>query len=104
MPASRITLLLILALLLAAPLWAKEKSAAPEVFDSSGCRGCHLLNGHGGSFGPTLDKIGPRKSREQLIQLLRNPREANPNARMPGYDHLSPAELELIADFLGRQR
>lgn len=87
-------------LVLLAGLSAAAAAAPPEIVLSSGCRGCHRLDGRGGTFAPTLDRIGSRFTAEQLASRLRNPRHAG-DAKMPAYDHLSEAEIAEIARYLG---
>lgn len=96
--------LLVLLLLLPLPSGAAAREEPPEVFLSSGCRGCHFFAGVGGVFSPSLDKVGNRLSRERIAQTIRNHRAIDPQALMPSFDHLSDAEIATIADFLSRAR
>ena len=41
---------------------APELARGQQVFEDSGCRGCHKLGGVGGTIGPELDKVGARRS------------------------------------------
>ena len=76
-------------------------SPGAAVFQSKGCMNCHSLHGVGGKFGPELDTIGSRLSAEQIEHYIKNPKAANPNARMPAQGELSDREREEVAKFLG---
>ena len=58
---------------------AADNPAAPELaqgeqlFENSGCRGCHKLGGTGGIIGPELDKVGARRSPEWLKKAFHRP-------------------------------
>ena len=70
------------------------------VFQTRGCMNCHSFHGTGGTFGPALDTIGRKLSREQIEQYVRNPKAVNPKALMPAQTTLSEKELEEVAGFL----
>ena len=75
-------------------------SPGAAVFQSRGCMNCHSLHGTGGTFGPALDTIGRKLSKEQVEHYVRNPKAANPKALMPAQKDLSDKELEEVAGFL----
>ncbi|MCA0849853.1 cytochrome c oxidase subunit II [Salipiger thiooxidans] len=101
-----------------------EKQAAPAalptsaealrglaVFNAEGCGGCHAVRGTeaAGTVGPDLTHLGGRVTlaagilpmeRDALIRWIRDPGALKPGARMPGYDHLSDAELSALATYL----
>lgn len=96
--------------LLTTPLWggtlersAPERVSVPILLDAGGCRGCHRIEGRGGSQGPDLTGVGQRFSRERLRLQLLQPARLDTATTMPAYDHLVPAEIELLLDFLARQ-
>ena len=62
------------------PLAPREDQ--PKIFNQM-CVACHSLAGQGGAVGPKLDGIGNRKSKEELITWLTDPKKVNPNALMP---------------------
>jgi mono/diheme cytochrome c family protein len=68
---------------------ASDNPAAPElargqqVFEESGCRGCHKLNGVGGVLGPELEKVGARRSPEWLKKHFDAPASVTPGSAMP---------------------
>jgi nitric oxide reductase subunit C len=75
-------------------------SPGAAVFQTRGCMNCHSLHGTGGSFGPALDTIGKKMSREQIEHYIRNPKAVNPKAMMPAQTTLSEKEFEEVAGFL----
>lgn len=79
---------------------ASERVSAPLLVDAGGCRGCHRIAGSGGTVGPDLAGVGRRLSRERLRQQLLAPRRLDAASPMPAYDHLAPAEIELLLNFL----
>lgn len=79
-----------------------ERVSAPLLIDAAGCRGCHRIEGRGGSLGPDLAGVGRRLGRERLRSQLLEPRSLDPGTPMPAYDHLSTAEIELLLDLLVR--
>jgi cbb3-type cytochrome oxidase cytochrome c subunit len=84
---------------------AADNPAAPElargeqVFEGSGCRGCHKLDGVGGSIGPELDKVGARRSPEWLKKHFLTPAAVTPGSGMPP-QKLSVPDLEAITLFM----
>jgi len=75
-------------------------SPGAAVFQSRGCMNCHSLHGTGGTFGPALDTIGRKLSKEQVEHYIRDPKATNPKALMPPQKDLSDKELEEVAGFL----
>lgn len=75
-------------------------SPGAAVFQTRGCMNCHSLHGAGGTFGPALDTIGRKLSREQIEHYIKDPKAVNPKAMMPPQTALSEKELEEVAGFL----
>ena len=44
-----------------------------EVYEASGCSGCHMVDGHGGDSGPDLSSVGGVRSAGFLHDLLLDP-------------------------------
>lgn len=63
------------------------------------CVSCHGAQGEGG-FGPKLLKIGNRRNKAELMQIMIDPKQAGLNNSMPSFSKLSDAEREEIADWL----
>ena len=84
---------------------AADNPAAPElargqqVFETSGCRGCHKLNSIGGNIGPELDKVGARRSPDWLKKHFLTPAAVTPGSAMPP-QKFSDADLEAIVLFM----
>jgi mono/diheme cytochrome c family protein len=75
-----------------------------DLIHIQGCKGCHSLDGKGGTLGPELDGVGSRLTWEQLKQRLVNPKKQKPPSAMPDYRHLSTSELQLLTDYLTQLR
>ncbi len=82
-----------------------------EIFDGSGCGACHAVRGTDatGKVGPDLTHLGSRTTLaagtlpmtvSALEDWLRDPERLKPGAKMPAYDHLSPADLTSLAVYL----
>ena len=69
------------------------------IFNQS-CRDCHRINEEGGIVGPDLTKVGARRDREFLDQVLRDPSKKYPGATMPPYASLPPEQFKLLLDYL----
>jgi cbb3-type cytochrome oxidase cytochrome c subunit len=82
---------------------AADNPAAPElargqqVFEESGCRGCHKLGGVGGILGPELDRVGARRSPDWLRKHFLSPASVTPLSAMPPQTF---AETDLAAIIL----
>jgi nitric oxide reductase subunit C len=75
-------------------------SPGAAVFQTRGCMNCHSLHGKGGTFGPALDTIGRKLTKEQIEHYVKNPKSVNPKAMMPPQKDLSDKEREAVAGFL----
>lgn len=84
---------------------AADNPAAPElargqqVFEDSGCRGCHKLGGIGGVLGPELDKVGARRSPEWLKKHFLAPASVTAGSAMPP-QKFAETNLEAIVLFM----
>ena len=57
-----------------------------RLFDTHGCRGCHKLNGVGGSIGPDLTAEGAAsRNPEWLERHFLKPNSVSPNSPMPNF-------------------
>jgi cbb3-type cytochrome oxidase cytochrome c subunit len=55
----------------------------------------------GRARGPELSTVGAKRSRDWLIEHVRNPKSHNPQSRMPAYDgKINDNDLQLLADYL----
>lgn len=81
------------------------------VFAAEGCGGCHTIRGTpaAGRMGPDLTHLADRRTlaagvlpmtTNAMIDWLREPAAIKPGVRMPGYGHLSDADLSALAAYL----
>ncbi|MGE0883432.1 MAG: cytochrome c [Blastocatellales bacterium] len=81
--------------------------AGQKLYFEMGCAACHTINKVGGQFGPKLDGIGARRSREFIAAHITNPRvhtetfpgEHEAKAMMPPTG-ATAEQIEQIAAFL----
>jgi mono/diheme cytochrome c family protein len=85
--------------LFGAPAAARELPA-PELAARLGCFACHALQGRGGKLAVPLDGVGASLTPAQLAQVLTQPRQIHPGAKMPSYAYLPEAERQALVDFL----
>ena len=78
--------------------FARDKARA-MLTDKLSCLGCHRLDGTGGRIGPDLTAVGQRLQPDYLLNVVQNPRGANPHSIMPRVP-LTPNMLHLITSFL----
>ena len=63
-----------------------ELAEGRHLFESEGCRGCHKLNGVGGSIGPDLTEEGAsQRSPEWLESHFLKPNAVSPGSAMPNF-------------------
>jgi mono/diheme cytochrome c family protein len=64
-----------------------ELSEGRRLFETHGCRGCHKLNGVGGSLGPDLTEEGAsQRDPEWLARHFLRPNSVSPNSPMPNFN------------------
>ena len=97
-------LLLVAALCAPAPSAAElsqaDEARARRLLNALGCKGCHQVEGDGGSLAPSLDGIGQRMNQEQIITHLKAHRATRQTGFMPSYATTDPAELKNLSAFL----
>ncbi|MFN7995740.1 MAG: c-type cytochrome [Bryobacteraceae bacterium] len=63
-----------------------ELAEGRRLFETHGCRGCHKLNGVGGSVGPDLSEEGAvRRQPQWLEKHFLNPNVVSPSSAMPNF-------------------
>jgi len=73
-----------------------ELSAGRKLFDSHGCRGCHKLDGVGGSIGPDLSHEGStRRDPRWLESHFLDPQSVSPGSAMPNFHFTSEQAKDL---------
>lgn len=75
-------------------------SRGEQIFRNSRCPECHTINGKGGSVGPNLTIVGSRRSRDYIIQQIKNPSSHNPDSNMPSFKNLPAQDVNDLADYL----
>jgi ubiquinol-cytochrome c reductase cytochrome b subunit len=77
-----------------------------QVYEAQNCRGCHVLNGKGGSAGPALDRVARRwkYDTDGMIRHLRSPAAVVPGSTMPPYNHVPEADLRALTAYLFADR
>ena len=82
-----------------------DHSAGAGLFVREKCTECHTIKGKGGAVGPNLTTVGNRRSRDYIVQQIKNPSSHNPNTAMPSFkDRLSEQEINTLADYLSNLR
>jgi cytochrome c oxidase cbb3-type subunit III len=68
-----------------------------EHYDRLGCASCHIINGQGGSLGPSLNEIGRLRGADYLRQALVEPGAMLPRGTLPvparGYSEYLPVRV-----------
>jgi len=62
----------------AMPVVSGNAQRGAALYDSAGCRGCHVVDGAGGILGPELSAIGSRRGGAYLREALVKPAAAHP--------------------------
>jgi mono/diheme cytochrome c family protein len=72
-----------------------------QLFASSGCAGCHTVNGKGGLAGPDLsNEAGKGRTRDWLAAKIHNPKADDPQTIMPAVTTLSERQISNLVDYL----
>lgn len=95
---------------------AVEVEAGPfaegrKVYQGQGCAKCHIIGdqiaggpggGPKGMMRVSLTKVGEKRSREYIIEHVRNAKTHTGKTRMPPYDEkaINDADMQLLADYL----
>lgn len=89
------------AFLLAMTAACETHSRARELLKQERCLECHLLKGKGGAVGPNLTTVGSRRSRDYIVQQIKDPRSHNPHSAMPSFgSRLPEQDINALADYL----
>lgn len=75
-----------------------EVKSPPKVFTAL-CVACHMVGGKGGAVGPSLDDAYARKSREEMLEWLRDPEKIKPDTTMPKLP-LTEDQLTEVVNYL----
>lgn len=91
-----------LGILLSALQGCEMGSRGAQLFWNGQCKECHTIKGKGGSSGQNLTLVGSRRSREFIIEQIKNPKSHNANSDMPSFAHLPEQDINDLADYLSR--
>lgn len=72
-----------------------------ELIQAYGCRGCHRIEGEGGSIGPDLSGLFDRRQEDWVRGQIQSPNKRNPKTIMPIYG-ISDSEVTAIIETLRR--
>jgi cytochrome c553 len=75
-------------------------SRGKQIFQREKCVDCHTIKGTGGAVGPNLTYVGNKRSREYIIQQIKDPKSHNNNTAMPSFKDLSDQDLKDLVDYL----
>lgn len=78
----------------------QQNSRGAVLFAANRCNECHEINGKGGAVGPNLTRVGTRRSRQYIIDQIRNPSSHNPNTAMPSFSSLPEQDINDLANYL----
>jgi cytochrome c553 len=98
-PAIPLSLVVVLAALVASSVAQEPTDLGKRYFMDSGCYGCHTVGKVGTPIGPDLSRVGSKYSRAYLEQWLRDPSVQRPSAHMPKLE-LSEGQVKALAAFL----
>ncbi len=77
-----------------------ELAEGRRLFETHGCRGCHKLNGVGGSIGPDLTEEGANhRQPEWLKRHFLDPNSVSPNSPMPNF-HFKQEQARALTFFM----
>ena len=73
---------------------------ALELIHVLGCKGCHIINGDGGSLAADLTQIGNKLTAKQIDTQLKAHTSTRTTGFMPSYSSLPKDDLQRISDYL----
>lgn len=77
-----------------------RETEALQLIEALGCRGCHRIQGYGGSIADDLSTIGNRMTTAEIRTQLSTHSPTRTGDFMPAYDSLTPQELDLLSSHL----
>jgi mono/diheme cytochrome c family protein len=92
--------MLVIGFLFIAIAGCNMNSRGEQLFRNGPCKECHTINGEGGSVGSNLTFVGSRRSREYIIEQIKNPKSHNPDSNMPSFSRLPAKDINDLADYL----
>ena len=99
-----VSLLLILPLypsvLIGASAPPPADGSAVQLIESLGCRGCHRIQGYGGSLAGDLTGVGSRMTMTEITEFLSTHPRPDERQLMPSYATLSSEEIDTLSTYL----
>jgi mono/diheme cytochrome c family protein len=92
--------MLLIGYLFTAVTGCEMNSRGAQVYQNNRCKECHTIKGKGGSSGPNLTYVGSKRSREYVIEQIKNPKAHKVNSDMPSFSHLPAQDINDLADYL----
>lgn len=77
-----------------------EDGSATQLIEALGCRGCHRIQGYGGSLARDLTDVGSRMTTSEITSFLAMHRDSGDHQMMPAYATLSSEEIETLSSYL----
>lgn len=74
--------------------------SAVQLIEALGCRGCHRIQGYGGSLAANLTDVGNRLTATEINAVLTSHSATRGGNFMPSYRTLTPAEVEQLSSYL----
>jgi len=82
------------------PASSNDPVEGKRLYDTLGCRACHILGAGGGYYGPPLTEAGTRLKPGWLFKWLKGPQAWRADVRCPNYG-LTDAEALRLTSYLG---
>ena len=79
-----------------------QSSPGARIMQREKCFECHTISGKGGAVGPNLTTVGSRRSRDYIVEQIKNPSAHRTDSAMPSFKHLPDQDIQAIADYLSR--
>jgi mono/diheme cytochrome c family protein len=92
--------MLVIGFLFIAIAGCNMNSRGEQLFRNGLCKECHTIKGKGGASGPNLTVVGSRRTREYIIEQIKNPKSHNPNSEMPSFSEMPEQDINDLADYL----
>lgn len=75
-------------------------AATMRLIEALGCRGCHQIQGYGGSLAANLTDVGNRLTAAEIDAILSSHIATRSGNFMPAYSTLTAEEIEQLSSYL----
>jgi len=82
----------------AAPKNTQQQAGQPEAIYTQNCANCHGGNLQG-SYGPSLQKIGKKYSKEEILAIIQKGKGS-----MPSQAHVAKEDQQKLAEWLAQKK